>query len=123
MRKLISIVLLTAMALAIFAGCSSPEETTTAEPVTRATTAATQATTRATTAAPTTAATEATTAAYESPFHPLTGLPTDMSEEILKSNWSVARAKQSILSDEKSSSAFSLSYSSALSGLQICNFT
>ena len=85
MRKLISIVLLTAMALAIFAGCSSPKETTTAEPVTRATTAATKATTRATTAATeATEATEPTTAAYEGPFHPLTGLPTDMSEEIMK---------------------------------------
>ncbi|MBR5266092.1 MAG: DUF3048 domain-containing protein [Clostridia bacterium] len=86
MRKLISIVLLTAMALAIFAGCSSKEETTTAAPTTRATTAATQATTRATTAATTAATeapTEATTAAYEGPIHPLTGLPTDMSEEMM----------------------------------------
>ena len=84
MRKLISIVLLTAMALAIFAGCSSKEETTTAAPTTRATTSApTQATTRATTAATTAAPTEATTAAYEGPIHPLTGLPTDMSEEMM----------------------------------------
>ena len=83
MRKTIAFVLLSAMALAIFAGCSAPEETTTAAPATRATTAATKATTRATTAAPTTAATEATTAAYEGPYHPLTGLPTDMSEEIM----------------------------------------
>ena len=84
MRKLISIVLLTAMALAIFAGCSSKEETTTAAPTTRATTSApTQATTRATTAATTAAPTEATTAAYEGPLHPLTGLPTDMSEEMM----------------------------------------
>ncbi|MBR4879114.1 MAG: DUF3048 domain-containing protein [Clostridia bacterium] len=86
MKKLISIVLLTAMALAIFAGCSSKEETTTAAPTIRATTSATQATTRATTAATTAATeapTEATTAAYEGPIHPLTGLPTDMSEEMM----------------------------------------
>ena len=86
MKKLISIVLLTAMALAIFAGCSSKEETTTAAPTTRATTSATQATTRATTAATTAATeapTEATTAAYEGPIHPLTGLPTDMSDEMM----------------------------------------
>ena len=69
MRKTIAFVLLSAMALAIFAGCSAPEETTTAAPTTRATTAATKAATRATTAA-TTAATEATTAAYEGPYHP-----------------------------------------------------
>lgn len=78
MKKLTAFLMVLALSLAIFSGCSSGEketEDTKSEPMTEANEKPTR---------DTTAATTAPTSAEEPNKNPLTGLPTDMDETILK---------------------------------------